>query len=509
MATLIDLTMPCADPRPLLDYCHLATPPLPTDWWDDPTKRPNHFAIPLGRTPGSGFVLLRDQDLSDLDQTIDHTLTFRDAEGNERTLQKITFLKSRCITPGGAENDNSHFVCELVDRRWFLSRIPVDKAYNVSAADGLSYLASSLNAGFAWTWQQLVQDLCTTLGLGTQTLPFTPDSTPNNLIFWASFAWPALNDVLDRIACTVRYDPEADTFSIIRLGATTAAGAVAAQNLGNTLAAQQVQVWNSFWNEPARGRLPEKIRVVFSRRPQPTDGTSIYYTVDVTLAATAGVKAGTYEQLHDDLTAVGLGVPTNAALLATRAAERAADWLRKRLYNENRLTIVYRDYQDGPALLAETAGGVAYDDRGDVMATEITSGPDGAMERFRAYEQPFTQDPDASTTVRGYVNTTTQEFAGDKTFAGTVELAQNGGASPNFQYGPIWFGPSASPFSASLTGVGDVNTGVNVRLIFLTHANLDIQCATLAINSILGMTTNVTISGTTLHFTNGILTSVT
>ena len=46
--------------------------------------------------------------------------------------------------------------------------------YNIVAADGTAYLAGTLNTGMPWTWQQIVTDLATTLGIGTLTLPPMP-----------------------------------------------------------------------------------------------------------------------------------------------------------------------------------------------------------------------------------------------------------------------------------------------------------------------------------------------
>lgn len=392
MATLIDGTVPCVDPSALYQYCTGSTPPIPTDW----VGKANLFRVPLGRGPGTGGVLLRDYQLSALDLTVDHELTFADAVGNRRTLKKITLLRGRVLTPAGPDDDGSTFLVDVADRRHFLAKIPIDKAYNVPAADGLTYLASTLNAGVAWTWQTMVQNIATTLGLGTMTLPFTPDGTPENFTFWVTFAWEALNQVLDRLACTIKYNIETDAFSIIQQGAWTSAGAVVADNLRDTLAAKQFKLWDDYANEPYRGRFPEKLQVTFPRRPQPTDGTSPWYTYDVTLNSYSGIEAGTFEIVHDDLTAVGAGVPTNLAALALRAAERASDWGRKRLHSDNRLTLVYRDFQEGMNLLAANTGDIAYDDASGanatgvpLMVTEVSSKPDGLIERFRPYEPPF------------------------------------------------------------------------------------------------------------------------
>ncbi|HYH63986.1 MAG TPA: hypothetical protein VD866_04740, partial [Urbifossiella sp.] len=219
-------------------------------------------------------------------------------------------------------------------------------------------------------------------------LPFTPDGSPENLRYHAADAWEALNDVLDRLACAVKLDHVADTFSIVRLGDAAAAGATA---LTTALAKHDrdgLRSWDAYHAEPNRGRLPETVRVLFPRRPVPTDGGSPYFAEDVTLAATAGVAAGTYVQLFDDLTAVGEGTPTNAAALTTRAEERAADWRRKRLGFERRLSLVYRDFR--PDLVpGETVDQTALDDRGGPMTTVLEARPDGKLEAWRPFVPPI------------------------------------------------------------------------------------------------------------------------
>lgn len=390
MATLFG-GRPCTDPADLLRSCQ--DQGLPTDWWG----RANLYRNPLGRGPGTGGLLLTGADLDALDLTTDQTLTFADDAGDTVTLKRITLLRARCLTPGYAGDPRAVYLCDVVDRRRFLANSPVDRGYNLKNSDGTGYLSASLNSGSAWTWAGVVQDVWTALGLGTApALPFTPDGTPENLKYHGADAWEALNDVLDRLACSVFYDPAADTFAFVRLGDAAASGATAFTSLKASLDRDSLRLWDAYWREPDRGRLPEKVRVLFPRRPLPTDGSSPYYAVDVTLTATTGVAAGSYVQLHDDLTAVGSGTPTNASALTTRANERAADWRRKRVGFERRLTLIYRDFR-AALKPGELVAAGALDDRGGPMATEIDSGPDGAVERFRAWEPPVTFPADTGT----------------------------------------------------------------------------------------------------------------
>lgn len=374
----------CVDPAALARDCQ--DQGLPLDWWG----RANLFRTPLGRGPGAGAVLLTKADLDALDTAADHSLVFEDDRrpNSPITLQRITLLRAQCVTPGHRDDARAVYLCEVVDRRHFLGLVPVDRAYNVRNADGDDYLSETLNGSAAFTWQEVIDHLTDALSLDPLTLPFTPDGTPENLRYHAGWAWEALNDVLDRLACAVKYDPVADTFTLVRLGDSATTAAVALSTELGTADRDGMRVWDKYHVEPNRGRLPEKVRVLFPRRPVPTDGSSPWYAEDVTLTATTGVATGTFVQLRDDLTAIGSGTPTNAAALTTRAAERAADWRRKRIWYEKRVTLVYRDFR--PAMApGETMEQTALDDHGGPMATVLESGPDGAMEGWGPWTPPL------------------------------------------------------------------------------------------------------------------------
>lgn len=366
---------PACDPASLYRECQDRG--LPAPWWG----KANSFAYGLGREHGTGSILLRKRDLDAIPQTTDHALTFLDDADNQVAFQKITLVKAECASPGWEDDLAAPFLCEVVDRRWHLARVPVDRAFNVSDCVGEGYLAETLDSGGVWTWQGIVNHLTGLLGLSALTLPFTPSGTPENLTYWGSFAWFALCDVLDRAACGMRYDPVTDTFSVVRLGTASTTAEATLDALDGT------RTWDSYAVEPARGWRPEKVRVRFRRFPLPDDGSSPWYTVDVTLEAAAGVVAGSVVQLDDDLTArAATGVPLNAVSLASRANERASDWVRKRLGYDRRLLRVFRDFDpDVPGrVLSSAVGRVGLDDRGGPMRTEVRAAPDGSLEDWQA-----------------------------------------------------------------------------------------------------------------------------
>jgi len=386
---------PCVDPALLARECRDRG--IPTESW---FGRANSFAVPLGKGPGTGHVLLKKEDLDAIPRTADQRLAFLDDVGNRETLQKIVLVEATCVTPGAESDPQAVYLCELRDRRHHLARVPIDKAYNVRAADGGSRLAQTLNSGSAWTWQGVVDNIVTAIGLSTSyfVLPFTPDATPENLTYYGGWAWDALCDVLDRIACEVKYDPVLDTFSVVRLGDTdTAATAELAALAGD-------RTWDAYASDNSRAWRPEKVRVRFPRRPLPTDGSSPVYTVDVTLTATTGVVSGTYVQLDDDLAALAAtGSPSNAAACSTRAAERAADWLRKRQGYDRRLLKVYRDFRPTARtkLLGKTLAEYGIDDRGGAIRTEIRSAPDYSLENWHPL-RGFALPPTSTTITGGF-----------------------------------------------------------------------------------------------------------
>jgi hypothetical protein len=371
--------VPCVDPRLLHAEC--VDRGLPVDLW---LGKANLFTVPAGKGPGTGAVLLRYDDLLSLDTEVDLTLTFLDDAGSV-ALTKVVVTRAVCVTPGASGDDSGVFLCELADRRWHLARIPVDKAYNLQAADGSGVLSATKNGGSSWTWATLVQDLWTVLGLGTApSLPFTPAGSPENLTYWGGFAWAAVNDVLERIGCQCVYDPRDDTFTFVRIGTADPA-------TDNTLTGRldDVRTWDDYPAEPTRGWRPEKVRVLFPRRPAPTDGNTPWYAVDVTLSVTSttGVVTGTYVALKDGTSALGAtGTPSNSAALATVAAEVAADWERRRRPDRSRWHKVYRDTQeDGLGLLRTVAGRAAVEDRGLGHRTEAGAPfPAGDWEPFDA-----------------------------------------------------------------------------------------------------------------------------
>lgn len=394
----------------------------PSPFWG----RANAFTLRAGYEPSSGHIILSKSALDALDLTRSHTLTFVGADTARVSFAPVTLLDHRSVLSGAEADGAQALVCALADRRHFLKRVPFDagfKGYNVEAAAGGSRLSGTLNGGAAWTWQEVVDDLATLLGEDAAefVLPFTPDGTPENLVFDINDVpgpWAALCHVLDRLGCAAVLDPTTDTFSVVRQGEGMSAALQAVTGAGEYAGA----VWDEYPAEPARAWRPEKVRVLFPRRPQPTTGAAPYHAEDVTLAATAGVEAGTFAVLADDLTADGAtGAPTNAAALATRAAERAADWLRVRGTYGRPVARAWRDFQGAAVgLVGVWADRVTYDDRGGEMRTWATQESGADMEAFRPLGKWPVWWPLSTTGGSGSI--TAEEADGSPSYASTTTL---------------------------------------------------------------------------------------
>lgn len=381
---------PLLDPAVLFRECRDRG--LPTDWFG----KVNSFRCPLGEKPGTGFLLVRRSDLNKISFRAGETLTVTDDHGRSIPVKNLTVTKAECVTPGYDPDPNAAYLLTVADLRHLLAKVPCDKAYNLRGPAGGGRLPGSLNAGAAWTWQQIVTDLWNLLSAvftdlpSAPTLPFTPDATPEDLDYYGGHAWHALNNVLARLACAIRYNPTKDpgtgTWAIVRLGTADAAATKAVTALAGE------RVWDAFPLDPVRAWRPQKVRVLFRRYPGPGDGSSPYWAETVTLAADSGTVAGTVVTLHDDLAALGAyGTPTNSgSTLATRAAERAADWLRERAATAPGGLSVFRGVR--PELA--TVPGARYvewavEDRGENgggpgggLLTSVVARPDDDLERW-------------------------------------------------------------------------------------------------------------------------------
>ena len=405
----------CSDPAAVYEVAR--THSWPIEQW---VSKPNSFTCLLGFEPGIGYVILDGQSQSQLDTSLLWKIDFENqaiGEGTKTvTLKGLLVKRTTCITPGLENDYDAAHLVELVDRRALLVNRPINSAYNVRRDPGISYYPGTLNGGVAWTWTAMVENIWTAIGtnpataaspqLGTYPgLPFTPDGTPENFSFYGTTGFKALEEVLRKLSCTLKFDPLTDAFSIIALAGGTAPGSDA--------------IWNYYPTEGDRVRLPGMYRVHFHRQSggseYPLAGTTTYYTVDV---AGTGSDTATYLLLYDDLPAVynSTGTLTNTAALAARAAEVVTKFQTKVTDFDS----VADKICPGPQSLAPgTVLGISWYDRGTGYKTESFRKPilidtrpppekfvDCILAKITSGTNPYAWTEQSYTTTGGFTDAT-------------------------------------------------------------------------------------------------------
>ena len=380
------------------------------------------------------------------------------------TLQNLLILSSQSLTPGLRDDPAETLLVELADYRHVLGMIPCDVAYNVSSTPDNTYYSSTINGGVTpYTWSEIVSALWSLVGtatLGTYPgLPFTPDGTPRDFRFYGGKALAALGEVLTRIGCDLQYNPIANTYGIVQVGATDATHTA------------WLATWDAYRVHDAYpevsnvGRYPAAVRVLFRKLPPPA-GASPWYTITESppvAYSESGSTASTVVDLHDDLPAVynAGGTLQNGSDLAARATERASDFYR-------RLTSTWEPQRRRYALPSSAAGclpGKQVDSTwwGDIGAvspdsraglhTEVASHPpekilrgvnSGLAEYDRLYPENHNQTLDTYS-VSLYDLTVTNSFTGPSSGTTTVyNLTVNGTSTFN---GPTLY----PPYGAAVT----------------------------------------------------------
>lgn len=363
---------PVYDARKLYQAC--VKQGLRTDHW---LGKANYFTNPLTK-PGSGKILLTRATLDSLNlESGDkfRELVFADGDSEPVRLKKVVMVGHElAVTPGLEGDEATMYVVELSDPRWFHwdRGNPITTSYNLRTDLDGSYVTDTLNAGTPWTWQQIIADLWPADLGAVPTLPFTPHGTPESFWFINDYPLNAINHILIRLCCGLKYDQTLDSYSIVRMGDTDAANAAMSDVLEATY--RPVLRYDGYAIAPLLAQFPAVLRVEFRVRKPYTDGSLPYYSVDVPVEGQADVNTA-YLVLEDELTAIFDGSSiTNTTTLDARADQRAAHWQAKR---ENHDTAVYREYSGyfdfAPALGCYFAA-VGWEDRGRGMLTSIAAG---------------------------------------------------------------------------------------------------------------------------------------
>lgn len=348
MATITFGSVSAVEPLTALETCQRNNLPIDS-WWG----KPNSFTNPLGGKPGQGWLLISRANLNAINLNASHNLVMSldktevagAASGQSWSVtHKNLHIASEpvCITPGLRDDEKACYLVEIADKRRLCRQTLMNWAYNQrrSAPNSSDYFNESLNAGTAFTWSEMVEDVWDYIGpdlMGDYPgLPFTPDGTPENFLFFGWYAIDALDIVLTRIGCALKLDTQADAFSIVQLCDADEKTA----HLTALERRDKLRVWDDNFVDVNYGRIPETLAVLFAVRSDEstTTGESPYHeiavdAVDVLDAAGEAEIAGFLEDttavILDDMTAAWseAGV-TNQSALQSRAEERAEDFYR-------------------------------------------------------------------------------------------------------------------------------------------------------------------------------------
>lgn len=317
--------------------------------------RANSFVCPLGFEPGRGTLLMLRQDITSLGLARVNDLVFHQHQ-QRITIKNLLILHAYAVLPGMRDDPKTLHWVEVVDQRYLARQTVIDKAYNLrSTTASATYFSATLNSGSPWTWAEMIGDVWAVVGtalVGTfPGLPFVPHGTPEEFDFYGGNAWQALEIVLHRIGCTVKYNPLEYTYAIVQISADDPA---------TTTALDKHDAERRWDDYPYEGRIPSTCRVQFrKRRAIPnTTGASEWYISDQsdTVAAGAGGPVSTSDNgasviVYDDLIAQvdSAGSVTNTSVLTARAQERAADFFRQ--IRTGRLHRRFTGLPDEPGLL--------------------------------------------------------------------------------------------------------------------------------------------------------------
>lgn len=288
--------LPCFDPRQLLKSGKGVKTPFP-NFFVNPIygRRATSYTNPVGPSPGKGWCLLTQQNLTDLmDESgigphvfeIKHPMGLANGKEEEQTftLQQAYITSTINLTPRKPTEPTQLFLVEFSDCRHFLTNLSfINKSYNVrlplpyadtwDASDPNEFYEETINPDASpdpapWTWRELVNDLvaeCGALLDATLTFPSAPAHYPENLLLVGVNPWIALHDILAQLGYTTVFSPATNTFSICNL--MSAEGRVQA----GVLKGLDRLVGHSLPVTPtaqAAAWVPEKYKVCFFRKEQ-------------------------------------------------------------------------------------------------------------------------------------------------------------------------------------------------------------------------------------------------
>ncbi len=277
----------------------------PMDWYG----LANSVSCPRGKMWGEAHFLVSTATLDGLSLDSPVSITAEHEDG-ETEWQAYYCIRTEAITQD--PDTPAHWIT-LADRRWFFSKASAcNKRYNLRNSP-TGYITSTTNGGTAYTWEEILEDLWDELPTpGTApTLPITPGSTPENLIFEGVNAWEAINQVLTAIGCSVCYDPFEDSFSYVELKATQS-------GLSSLIDANDNRIlWEYGPTDLPKSHYPANVVVTFTKLPDGLDAPFASPPETETVSLGQPSFSDTNWPIHDTM----FWFDDNSAQRATRASE--------------------------------------------------------------------------------------------------------------------------------------------------------------------------------------------
>lgn len=317
----------CIDPAALAAECERVGIPLGA-WYGSA----NRYACPLGVDPGVGDLLLTKRQLDNIALDQGHDLEFKDTiSGQSATFTNIHLIAQQCVTPGKPDDPNAVYHVQVSDVRHLWRLCVLDQGYNHPQTPGDDAISEdTINDTAAWTWEEVWGSLWATLSPleegDAPELPEAPQGTPNRLDYFGLQAPDGMRDFLRRLGFDLAYDPTTATCTVVILGDTQPNLEVALDAL------TPYRLHDAQPSQPIYGSKPEKVRVLFPKRPEEAYGGDPWFSIDVedTSGDTTGVIEGTVVTLRDDHPALMAATNcTNQGDLDTRATARAEEYFRQ------------------------------------------------------------------------------------------------------------------------------------------------------------------------------------
>lgn len=290
-------------------------------------RKANSIFCPLGAAPTRAWIILVRKDAVSLGSGT-HTIVWSmqtESGTTNHTFSGLYLASGSRLLQGGADDDNSLYLCEFVDGRAIAAKHSDTGSIRAnirSYANSADYLTGT--SGYTWT------SLCTALWTACGTLgawpglPFAPDGVPQNQFIIGLNAWESLCTILDQLDCAVSHNPLTNTYSIVQLGQ--------AQNLAFTNdvlradfqpiqatamdIAAAIRVWSYFHYESYGQERDTELATNWA-----FNGAG-----DLTNLATGatGAVAGTVKPIWDDLPIIldEINVRSNMADVTARATAR-------------------------------------------------------------------------------------------------------------------------------------------------------------------------------------------